>query len=161
MKEQKRDLVPFSSNQLLDRDLVIRMLCYEEQLATGEWGQSHYKDPSSRASISLDNEYAFNRRTLHDFGFDPSDQSVSNYRSIFRTYYNDPDNYDKEVINSSYYMRNNRCVFYRAEPLKVGTYLPNCRLYELDGTTETNLHDAIRDIPHKWKKAIICAFSNS
>jgi len=37
MKEQKRDLVPFSSDHVLDRDLVIKMLRHEEQLATGEW----------------------------------------------------------------------------------------------------------------------------
>lgn len=157
MKEKPKVLLPFTNDNVLDRDLVIKMLKHEEEIAIGDWGQSRYRDPSSRASISLDNEYAFNRTTLYDFGFDTSDESVANYRTIFRTYFKSPDHYDQEVINASYYMRNNRCVFYRSKPLVKGDLLPNCRLYMLDGTTETDLHSAIRGSD----KGLICAYSNS
>lgn len=155
----------FTRSDVENRDLVIRMLKHEEQLATSTWGQDRYKDPHSRTSVSLDNEYAFNRRTLLDFGYDTSESSVANYRSIFRTYFTDPDNYDKEVIGASYYMRNNRCVFYRGKQLEAGDLLPNCRLYMSDGSTETDLHSAIRGHRghrgHRAMSGLICAYSNS
>jgi hypothetical protein len=159
MREDKLQFIEFTQEHLLDRDLIIRMLKHEEDIATSQWGQKRYKDPLNRVSISLDNEYAFNRRTLHDFGFSNSDQSVQNYRTIFRTYFKDPLNYDKEVIGSSYYMRNNRCVYYTAKPILAGELLPNCRLYMSDGVTETDLHTAIGG--DGVRKALVCAFSNS
>lgn len=161
MKLKPNKLLPFTNDNVLDRDLVIRMLQHEEIIATSDWGQNHYRDPFSRVSISLDNEYAFNRKTLSDYGFNTSNENVANYRTIFRTYFKDPDNYDKEVINASYYMRNNRCIFYRSIPLKGGDLLPNCRLYMLDGITKTDLHSAIRGKDKLHKFGLICAYSNS
>lgn len=157
MKDSNGAQEPFTQAQVQNRDLVIKMLQYEEELATGDEGQQRYKDPFS--GTSLDTEYSFHRQTLHHFGFEPSDESVANYRTIFKTYFKDPDNYDHEVINSSYYMRNNRCVFYRSKPLTAGDTLPNCRLYMLDGYTETDLHSAMRG--KNARAAVICAYSNS
>lgn len=160
MKEKPTECIDFTMEHVHDRDLVIKMLRHEEKIATGEWGQGRYRDPASRVSISLDNEYAFNRQTLHDFGFNTNDTCVDIYRSIFRTYFHGPDNYDMEVIGASYYMRNNRCVFYKAKPLSKGDLLPNCQLYQLDGKTQTDLHSAIKS-SQTWSKGLICAFSNS
>lgn len=161
MKERPKLLQPFTEKHVRDRTLVIKMLQYEETQATSQWGQDRYRDPTNRVSISLDNEYAFNRKVLYHFGFDTSDESVTWYRRIFKTYFQNPYNYDKEVIESSYYMRNNRCVFYKEQPIVAGDPLPNCRLYMNDGYTETTLHNAIMSGDVSTKKAIVCAFSNS
>lgn len=151
--------IPFTLEHVKDRNLIIMMLKHESEMTRGDWGQERYRDPDGRVSISLDNEYAFNRRTLSDFGFDTDDESVSCYREIFHTYFHGPDNYDKEVINSSHYMRNNRCVFYKKEPLVPGNMLPDCRLYKIDGYTETSLYNAISQ--GGARQALVCAFSNS
>jgi len=156
MKGKLVELIPFTHIHVKDKKLVMEMLKYEEEIATGEWGQNKYRDQYSRVSVSLDNEYMFNRKTLGHFGFNTNSISVSNYRTIFNTYFKDPDNYDKDVIDSSYYMRNNRCVFYREPPLST---IPNCRLYKLDGVTETDLYSAV--CADTFKKGLICAFSNS
>lgn len=160
MKEPPKKFQPFTKDHVNDRDLVIKMLKHETGIATGEWGQQRYRDPGSGTSVSLDNEYAFNRRTLHDFGFNTSDEDVLTFRTIFKNYFKGPDDYDKEVIDSSYYMKNNRCVYYQAEPLANGDLLPNCRLYKLDGTTATDLHSAIRGSSGA-SRGLICAYSNS
>ena len=150
--------VPFSTEHVKDRNLVIKMLQYEEQLATSDYGQQRYKDPLNRRSLSLDNEYAFNRMTLTHFGYNNDEQSVQNYRNIFRTYFRNPEDYDQEVINSSYYMRGNRCVYYRTLPLTIGKRIPNCPLYNLDGKGTTDLYSAIGS---DNSSAMICAFSMS
>ena len=57
--------------------------------------------------MSLDVEKMINRIVLNYFGFDTSNESVENYRTIFRTYFKSPNDYDVEVINSVHYMREN------------------------------------------------------
>jgi hypothetical protein len=157
MKGKLVSSCPFTILHVKDKSLVIRMLQYEEKLATSSWGQEQYRSHDS--TVSLDTEHLFNRKTLTEFGFDTSDTSVSNYRSIFRHYYKSTSDYDADVIGASYYMRNNRCLFYKAIPLAMGDTLPDCPLYKLDGSP-TSLYEALNS-PNRCNSGLICAFSSS
>ncbi len=134
---------PFTHDDVLNRSLVIQMLQYEEQLTKSDYGQSLYKNTLNRPLISLTVEKTLNRLTLSHFGFDTSDASVETYRTIFKNYYKSPTEYDKEVLDSVHYMRENKCVYYKELPLQIGDKIPNCSLYQLDGQTKTTLHDII------------------
>lgn len=134
---------PFTITNVLDRELVIRMLKYEETLTKGEFGQMMYRNPLNKPFISLTVEKALNRKVLSDFGFTTTNADVDMYRTIFRTYFRSPEDYDEEVINSVHYMRENKCVFYKHPPIEIGQKIPNCELYELDGKTKTTLHQAL------------------
>jgi hypothetical protein len=149
---------PFTKNHVLDKDLVIRMLKYEDQYGKSEDGQIHYKTKLNFPTQSLMVIYSFHKQTLDHFGFDTSDESIKNYRSIFRTYYKSPVDYDKDVLSSVYYMRANKCVYYNSPIVKVGDKLTNCNLLTTNGT-KTNLFDVLAQ--HKYNNAIIGAFSNS
>jgi hypothetical protein len=174
--------IDFAEQQLRNRELVIRMLKWESEFMCSPEGQARYKTQGSGQFTSLDNEYAFNRRVLREFGFMTNDISVANYRRIFRTYFRTPADYDHDVINSSHYMRNNRCVFYTTPEIQVGDTIPNVPLLTTNNITSTNintnphtlttLYNAIQDYtlvpstgiptqPQEWSKLFICAFSNS
>lgn len=133
----------FTRKCVLNRELVIKMLKHEEQITRSEYGQSMYKNSFNNPFISLTVEKALNRKVLSDFGFDTSDESVECYRTIFKEYFRSPDDYDKEVIESVHYMRENKCVFYKYPPMKIGQRIPNVGLYQIDGKTKTTLYDAI------------------
>ncbi len=138
-----KQLKPFTEQHVKDRELVIKMLKFETDYAKSEKGQMMYKNPLNFPGTSLTVEYAFNRVTLTEFGFETDDTDVENYRSIFRTYFKSPTDYDKEVIEASYYMKNNKCVFYEKAPMLLGQKIPNCDLYYLNGETKTTLYDTI------------------
>lgn len=157
-KQQHAD---FGDRELHDRDMVIRMLTWESDHMCSPEGQARYKAAGSGQFTSLDNEYAFNRMVLREFGFSTSDTSVANYRRIFQTYFRSPTEYDEDVIGASHYMRNNRCVFYTSPVLNIGDIIPNVSLLMLD-STESTLYNAIHSTgPLGWDKLFICAFSNS
>ena len=160
MRHKRLPTCPFTVQNVKDKSLVIKMLQYEEELATSDWGQEQYRNHNS--TVSLNTEYLFNRKTLTYFGFDTSDESVSNYRSIFSNYFNSPTDYDADVIGASYYMRNNRCVFYTAKPLEQGDIIPDCPLFMLDGQP-TTLYDAMKksNSSASPSSALVCAFSSS
>src|SRR6056297_1980754 len=109
-------LIPFTIEHVKDRKLIINMLQWEETFQRAE-GRKMYTDPKyNHLKNGLELIFIMHRRTLLEFGFDSSDESVKNYREIFRTYFNGPYDYDQEVINASFYMRYNRCVFYENKP---------------------------------------------
>ena len=151
--------IPFTMNNVNDKELVIQMLNYEETLTKSDYGQSLYKNTLNNPLISLTIEHAINRLVLTHFGFDTTDSNVDMYRTIFKTYYNSPDDYDKDVLNSVHYMRENKCVYYKMPLLQLGDKLPNCDLYELNGATLTNLHDVINKCNSTY--TLIGAFSLS
>jgi hypothetical protein len=171
----------FGDQQLANRDLVIQMLRWESEFMCSPEGQARYKTPNSGQFTSLDNEYAFNRRVLREFGFTTNAESVANYRRIFRTYFRSATDYDREVINASHYMKNNRCVFYTTPEIQIGDTVPDVPLLTTTPTNNPNqnlrttLYDAIRDYklrpstsnpststqPREWTRLFICAFSNS
>lgn len=154
---------PFTTVNVLDRELVIRMLKYEEQLTKGEVGQMMYRNPLNKPFISLTIEKALNRMVLSEFGFTTTDADVEVYRTIFKTYFRSAENYDEEVINSVHYMRENKCVFYKNPPIVCGQKIPNCELYNLDGKTKTTLHQVLQfdgvNTPYNYN--IFAAFSLS
>lgn len=142
-KQQIRNVKPFTMSNVKNKSLVIDMLKFEEAFTKSDQGQSFYKNPFNRPYVSLDILYTINRIVLDKFDFDTSDKSVENYRTIFKTYFISPDNYDKDVIQSVHYMRENKCIFYKHPPIKIGQKIPNCELTGLDGKTKTSLHDVI------------------
>ena len=135
--DDQKGLIEFTEEHLLDKELVIQMLTYEEKLTKSDYGQDLYRNPLNKPFVSLTIEKALNRKVLIHFGFSPSDASVEMYRSIFRTYFNSPTDYDKDVISSVHYMRENKCVFYETPDLHLGDSIPDCPLYTLDGIPTT------------------------
>lgn len=136
------DLIPFTKDHVLNRDLVIKMLSYEEEYTRSKEGQALYRDKLNRPRISLDVEKKINRHVLIHFKFDSTNDSLEMYRSIFKNYYQSPTQYDAEVLNSVHYMRNNKCVYYDKPIIQIGDTIPNCRLFETNGQ-ETTLYDVI------------------
>ena len=149
---------PFTHSDVKNKELVIKMLNYEEQLTKSDYGQSLYRNTLNKPLISLNIEKAINRLVLAHFNFDTDDQSVAAYRTIFKNYYQGPTDYDPDVLNAVHYMRENKCVYYKERVLQVGDKLPNCGLYNLDGKIQVELHDLI---DKNSKYTMIGAFSLS
>jgi hypothetical protein len=153
-------LKPFKMTDVKNRDLILKMLKYEDSIITSEVGQSIYRNKVNEALFSIEPQLIIQRMTLKHFGFDTDDDSGSNYREIFRNYYKSPTNYDKEVLQSVTYMRANRCVYYTQPIIKVGDKIPNVELYDLDGKTKLDLHkDILKEGDFNY--AFMCAFSTS
>jgi len=153
------DTKPFTNDDVQNKELVIKMLNYEEAITRGDIGKSLYSNTSNLPLVSLNVEHTLNRLTLTHFGFDTSDVSVATYRTIFKTYYQSPSEYDKDVLNAVHYMRENKCVYYTAPILEIGEMIPNCDLYHVDGITKTTLYDAVKKSDTDY--TVIAAFSLS
>jgi hypothetical protein len=141
-----------------DKKMVIPMLQYEEQLTKSEYGQNLYRNFLNNPLISLTVEKILNRLTLSHFGYDTSDESVENYRTIFKTYYKSPTDYDKEVTDSVHYMRENKVVYYTSNKIVPNDIAPNCNLYKLNGETVTTLYD---EINRQSRYTVVAGFSLS
>jgi hypothetical protein len=151
-----KPLEKITKKHIHDEDLVIKMLKHEEILAKGDFGKKLYTNELNNPLTSLTCEKTLNRKTLSDFGFKNDDESVEMYRSIFRTYYKSPTNYNKNVIDSSYYMRGNRCVFFTSKKLRLGDELPDCELFTIENKS-LSLHDIIDED----KITVVAGFSLS
>lgn len=151
--------IPFTIEHIKNKQLVIKMLNYEEEITKSKEGQSMYHNPLNRPLVSLTIEKAIQRIVLTKFGFDTSDKSLTNYRTIFKNYYESPENYDKDVLNATHYMRENKCVYYKSLPLEIGQKIPDCKLYHMDGKTETTLYNIIDN--KQSNHTLIAAFSLS
>ena len=158
VKLERNTFSEFTKHHVMDKDLVIRMLTFENEFGISEEGQKYFKCKYLNPRTSLEPTYAIHRATLTKFEFDTSDESVKNYRSIFLNYYNSPTDYDNDVISCVYYMRNNKCVFYDKPIPQVGHQLTNCNLLNLDGSP-TNLFSLINE--NIFNTCFIGAFSNS
>jgi len=157
-KDSLGEFQPFTSDEVKNRDLVIKMLKYEDSLIHGSVGQQIYGDSLYKPRVSLFPEYTLHRLVLSEFGFTTSAQDVANYRSIFSHYFRSLDDYDQEVLSSVTYMRENKCIYYKQPVIEIGDQLPNCRLYELNGNTETNLYDKLGN---DFRYMVVGGFSNS
>ena len=147
---------PFNNTALQNKELIISMLKAEETLIRSKYGQDKFKNKLNNSGSSLMLTKAFHREILYKFSFNTSDDDVEMYRSIFRTYFRSPTDYDKDVIEASHYMRNNRCVFYTTPVLQVGDIYPDCTLTTLNGTN-TQLYNHLN--PNGY--TFVGAFSNS
>lgn len=157
----KGDLIilkPFTQQDVENKTLVINMLTHEDTIIHSDIGKQIYENYSNSSLTSLDAEYAIHRLVLTKFGYDTSISSVDNYRSIFKYYFKSPIDYNKDVINSVTYMRENKCMFYTTKTLNIGDKIPNCKLYNLDGKSQVTLFDALGN---NYNYAFIAAFSNS
>jgi len=150
---------PFTLESIKNKELVIKMLNYEEEYTKSDEGQVMYHNPLNRPLVSLTIEKAIQRIVLTRFGFDTSDESLANYRKIFKTYYESPEKYDPDVLNATHYMRENKCVYYKEPPIELGQKIPDCQLYQLDGVTTTTLYDIINKKPSDY--TLIAGFSLS
>jgi hypothetical protein len=150
----------FTADHAKDKELVLRMLRYENEYGLSEAGTSIYRselfNPHTLFPI-----YVTHRHVLSFFGFDTSDESVTNYRTIFSNFYESPSVYDKDVINSVFYMRQNKCMFYTRPKPKIGDGLIDSELTYLDGKTKIMLSTILSDALHLYKYFFVCSFSSS
>lgn len=175
-------LIRFTSDHVKDRQLILRMLQYEDKIihapiVTASTSNAVKTDgcssgqcvrpsiPSSPSSVpvpsissipvvpiipivpigrevyaefasgtgpgagaSLEPEYKIHRLVLRHFGFHTTDDDVEVYRTIFAHYYRSPTDYDKQVMQSVTYFRENKQVFYTTPQPSVGQVLPDARL---------------------------------
>ena len=134
------------------------MLRWEDSYGQGPEGQSVYQSEINQPRTSLEPEYILARIVLSQFGFDTSLESIANYRKIFKHYYRSATDYDHEVINSVYYMRNNRLMFYTTTMPQIGDKLPESQLYTLYSDTPAKLSDLIAT---DSQYTVFAAFSTS
>lgn len=161
MKIEIKNTIPFTRKHIMDKELIIKMLKEETKIIYDNSFQSNYKNEYMNPYISIDIDLKAIRLVLNKFGFDTSDDSVSNYRNIFKYYYDNPNNYDEDVINASHYMRSNRLLFYKSKELNIGDSIPNVNLYNLD-STKTNLYEILdKNNQNNFEYTIIASFSMS
>ena len=159
-----KDLKPFTTDGIQDRDLVIQMLKYEDSLIHGSLAAELYTTDFYRPRVSLDTEHTLNRATLKQFGFDASDDRVANYRKIFSHYYRSPTDYDKQVMNSVTYMRENKLLYYTKPIINIGDIIPDCEeLYCVDGDSQAGVSKTTlyKTLGNDFSHAFVAAFSTS
>jgi hypothetical protein len=148
----------FTNEVILNRNLIIEMLKYEDKIIHGDLGQKIYNDNSYEHYTSHEAMYAIHRIVLSEFGFKTNDSDVSNYRKIFIKYYKSPSDYDKEVMDSVSYMRENKCLYYVGKDFKIGDFFEDVKVFNLDGVTKVSLFDKIKADD---KYTLVGAFSTS
>lgn len=161
--ETSKELKPFTDEDLHNRSLIIQMLRYEDQLFFSE-AQELYKNPSFNNFTSIEVQKTIQRKTLANFGFDTSDQSLDTYRTIVQVYWRGPDDYDKKVLDSVVYLRANKLLYYTYPTPTIGDQAIDINLYQLD---KKEKQSTVEQIPTKlsdhWNhhRTLICAFSTS
>lgn len=148
----------FSYEDIKNRELILKMLEYEDKLYLSDKGQEILKNYGDNF-VSLEGSKIIQRMTLQSFGFSSSDDSMKNYRRIFHNYYNSSEDYDKEVLSKVFYMRENRCLYYKEPEINIGDTLPDIDVYNLDGKTQTSIHNILNN--KDYNHCIIAAFSMS
>lgn len=148
----------FTHDNIKDKKLVLKMLVYENEYGKSTTVKNMYRDELLYYNRDLTITYAIHRHVLDKFDFDTSYESVKNYRSIFLNYYNSPSDYDKDVINSVYYIKYNKCVFYDKPLLNIGENMVDCKLLDINGN-HTTLFSILEN--SSFEHAFIGAFSNS
>jgi len=154
----KKNLISFDETHISNRNLILKMLKYEDELFLSKQGQTFLHEYGMNTT-SLEGSKSIQRMTLNNFGFESTEQDLKKYRTIFDHYYVNSLNYDEHVLNSVYYMRENKCLYYKSKPIELGIQIPNLNVYGLDGTTQYNLHQLIR--LKNYSKTILAAFSLS
>lgn len=152
----------FTIDDVRNRDMIIKMLSCEDDIIHGS-AQAMYKTDHYLPRQSLTIEHAIQRIVLDSFGFTTTDQDVSNYRKIFSNYYTSATEYDKEVLNSVTYMRENKLLYYDRPPVQIGqdvsTQLKHCFVSAVDGVLQTTLSEIMGQF--SWNCMFVAAFSGS
>lgn len=159
LKTQK-ELKPFTEKDLHNRLLILQMLKYEDSLFFSE-AQELYTNPSFKNFTSVEVQKTIQRKTLTNFGFDTSDNSLNTYRTIVQVYWRGPHDYDKDVLNSVVYLRANKLLYYQYPTPEVGDQAIDVKLYQSTPTTPST-HQVTKLSDH-WNhhRTLICAFSTS
>jgi hypothetical protein len=125
MRDLDAARIPFRQQHVADRDLVLRMLKYEDALLLGKTASQMYLSALYLPRQSLTVEKTVQRIVLRAHGFDASPESAQNYRAIFRYYYRSPTDHDKNVLASVPYMRENKLLYYTSPEIQVGQCVSN------------------------------------
>lgn len=153
-----KKLVDFSIEDIKNKTLVINMLSFEDTLYLSPEGQNILKDYGNNFT-SLEGSKIIQKKTLNKFNYSSTLNSLENYRKIFNYYYKSATDYDIDVIKSVYYMRENKCLFYKNKKLEIGEIIPNVKLFNLNGTNVTSIYDVLNE--KKFNYCVIAAFSMS
>ena len=154
----KDDLKPFTKKELHNKELIIKMLEYEDSIIHGDLGYKIYSDPTMKTLTSLDSQYVIQRIVLMKFGFDTAEESLNTYRDIGRTYYRSPTDYDSDVMKSVTYLRENRLLYYKTHNPQPGEKIPNCNLLTVSGD-KIDLYEYIKGL--NTDLVMLHAFSTS
>lgn len=150
---------PFTNETINNKSLILDMLRFEDQYYFSDVGQSIMSDTGKNNLFSLDGSKTIQRITLLKFGFNSTDEDLATYRTIFHNYYKSSTDYDKDILSSVYYMRENRLLYYTTKPLTIGDKAVDANIVELDGKTNTKLFNILAEEP--TRKNVVCAFSLS
>lgn len=153
------NLRPLTIDIIKDKNFILEMLKFEDEYYFSNEGQSIMADIGKNNIFSLDAVKTIQRITLNHFGFSSTDEDIALYRTIFQHYYTSPLQYDKDILSSVYYMRENRLLYYTSPQLGIGDNAVDTPLVELDGITETTLFNIMNEQP--MRKTVVCAFSLS
>lgn len=145
----------FTSSDVANKELVLRMLQFEDSIIKGPIGRRIYEKTTNRHTTSQP-EKEINMLVLSNFGFDTSKLSVQIYRTIFKHYYRSPIDYDADIMNAVVYFRENRRNFYTSPKLRVGDLLPDSVCYTIDGISTT-----LQQLAGTFTKLIVAGFSMS
>ncbi len=154
--KEKRKL---TMEDIKNKELVIKMLTDEDTLINSETGQDIYRNMYNGRGTTLEPAFIIQRMILTKYNFTTDQESLNNYREIFRTYYHGPTNYDWSVLKCVTYMRENLCPYYTSKIIEIGDVIPNTSLFKLDGVTKINLDTDI--FISKYQHTFLCAFSTS
>lgn len=154
-------LKDFTPSDIANRDLILAMLQYENKLFFSEEGQRVMAEPGMNNLTSLEGSKTVQRLTLNHFGFNSAEQDLSHYRTIFHHYYHSAFDYDEEILSSVFYMRANRCLYYKTPELERGDTVPDCELYNIDTNSSCRLYDILADPDKSRPKTILAAYSLS
>jgi len=108
-------IVPFTENDILNHENILKMLKYEDELYMSDIGQDIMRDIGKNNIFSLDGGKTIQRMTLQHFGYSSTPNDLAKYRTIFHHYYNGPTTYDKDILQSVFYMRENRLLYQLVE----------------------------------------------
>lgn len=161
--------VAFTSEHVMDKSLVIAMLRDEDAIMHSDQAMDMYANPQNFPRESLTVEHAIHRMVLRRFGFMDDDPSVLTYRTICRTYYRGPHDYDPDVLGAVTYMRENKILYYTEPPLRVGdevdTLLSDTPVVDFmsDSGSSTSIADVVAQHTKggDWEHLFIGGFSTT
>ncbi len=130
-------LGPFTKKHIFDKELVLKMLSYEDAYIFSPEGQDLYSSFGFQRFTSSEPEFSTARRTLSHFGFDTDDESLSNYRHINANWYKGPHpgQHDPDIMAAVVYLRANKCLRYTLPKPCRGEVIPNPVVFSYDFET--------------------------